>query len=139
MADRRSMLACKIIGVRLEWPTLHGGAIMRKEWLLSAGAVVLAFLGTQHHNLMMLLLAVGLGNAGMSLMTELPLVRDVMLGMSLLMAAVIGYQISRPNRPAGHACHRSALHCYHARSCGIVGPALRSMRPLQCTPHSRKT
>jgi hypothetical protein len=100
MADRRSVLACKIIGVRLEWPTLHGGAIMRKEWLLSAGAVVLAFLGTQHHNLMMLLLAVGLGNAGMSLMTELPLVRDVMLGMSLLMAAVIGYQISRPNRPA---------------------------------------
>jgi hypothetical protein len=73
--------------------------IMRKEWLLSVGAVVLAFLGTQHHNLMMLLFAVGLSNAGMSPMTELPLVRDVMLGMSLLMAAVIGYQISRPNRP----------------------------------------
>jgi hypothetical protein len=72
---------------------------MRKEWLLSACAVVLAFLGTQHHNLMMFLFAVGLGNAGMSLMTELPLVRDVMLGMSVVMAAVIGYQISRPGRP----------------------------------------
>jgi hypothetical protein len=80
-------------------PALHGGTIMRKEWLLSAGAVVLAFLGAQHHNLMMLLFAVGLGNAGMSLMTELALARNVMLGMSLLMAAAIGYQISRPNRP----------------------------------------
>ena len=72
---------------------------MRREWLLSAGAVVLAFLGTQHHNLMMLLFAVGLGNAGMSLMTELTLVRYIMLGISLVMAAVIGYQISRPSRP----------------------------------------
>ena len=73
---------------------------MRREWMLSLGAVLLAFLGTQHHNLMMLLFAVGLGNAGMSLMTKLPLVRDVMLAMSLVMAAVIGYQISRPGRAA---------------------------------------
>ena len=72
---------------------------MRREWLLSIGAVVLAFLGTQHHNIMMLLFAVGLGNAGMSLMTSLPWVRDAMLLMSLVMATVIGYQISRPNRP----------------------------------------
>ena len=73
--------------------------IMRREWLFSFGAVVLAFLGTQHHNLMMLLFAVGLGNAGMSLMTQLPLIRDVMLAMSLAMAAVIAYQLSRPGRP----------------------------------------
>ena len=72
---------------------------MRREWLLEVGAVGLAFLGTQHHNLMMLLFAVGLGNAGMSLMTQLPLVRDAMLAMSLLMGAVIAYQISRPHRP----------------------------------------
>ena len=77
----------------------HEGRIMRREWLLSTSAVVLAFLSTQHHNLMMLLFTVGLGNAGMSLMTSLPLVRDAMLLMSLVMAAVIGYQISRPNRP----------------------------------------
>jgi len=69
------------------------------RWLLWLGAVLLAFLATQHHNLMMLLFAVGLGNAGMSLMTKLPLVRDVMLGMSLVMVAVIGYQILRPNIP----------------------------------------
>jgi hypothetical protein len=72
---------------------------MRREWLLSAGAVVLAFLSTQHHNLMMALFALGLGNAGMSLMTSMPLVRDAMLLMSLVMAVMIGYQISRPNRP----------------------------------------
>jgi hypothetical protein len=61
--------------------------------------VVLAFLGTQHHNLMMALFALGLGNVGMSLMTSMPLVRDAMLLMSLVMAVMIGYQISRPNRP----------------------------------------
>ena len=33
---------------------------MRREWLLEIGAVGLAFLGAQHHNLMMLLFAVGL-------------------------------------------------------------------------------
>lgn len=69
------------------------------RWLLWLGAVLLAFLATQHHNLMMLLFAVGLGNAGMSLVTELPLVRDVMLGISLAMVTVIGYQILRPNIP----------------------------------------
>jgi hypothetical protein len=47
---------------------------MRKEWLLSFGAVALAFLGSQHHNLMMVLFAFGLGSAGMNLMTEMPLV-----------------------------------------------------------------
>jgi hypothetical protein len=73
--------------------------IVRREWLLSLGAVVLAFLGTQHHNLMMVLFAFGLGNVGMSLMTKLPLVRDGMLVMSLAIAVVIAYQISRPGHP----------------------------------------
>src|SRR5450759_1608016 len=100
------------IANRPDCPTRHAGTacsarplpcmevtIMRRGWMLARGAVLLAFLGTQHHNLMMLLFAVGLGNAGMSLMTKLPLVREVMLGMSLAMVAVIGYQISRPSRP----------------------------------------
>lgn len=72
---------------------------MRREWLLSLGAVVLAFLSTQHHNLMMLFLALGLGDAGMSVMTDIPLVRTVMLVLSLVMAGAIGYQISRAGRP----------------------------------------
>ncbi len=72
---------------------------MRREWLLSFGAVALAFLGSQHHNLMMLLFALGLGDAGMSAMTAIPLVRTSMLVLSLVMAAVVGYQISRPSRP----------------------------------------
>jgi hypothetical protein len=72
---------------------------MRQEWLLSLGAVALAFLGSQHHNLMMLLFALGLGNVGMRAMTEMPVVRSVMLAISLVMAVAIGYQISRPSRP----------------------------------------
>ena len=72
---------------------------MRREWLLSFGAVALAFLGSQHHNLMMLLVALGLGDAGVSAMTEVPLVRTAMLVLSLVMVAALGYQISRPSRP----------------------------------------
>ncbi len=72
---------------------------MRREWLLSFCAVVFAFLGSQHHNLMMLLFAVGLGSMS-AVMMEAPLLRDVMMTMSLVMAAVIGYRISRPERPA---------------------------------------
>jgi hypothetical protein len=73
---------------------------MRRKWLLSLGAVALAVLGAQHHNLMMAVLAVGLGGGGMSLMTDMPLVRDTMLAMSLVMVAVIAWQITRPKRPA---------------------------------------
>jgi ubiquinone/menaquinone biosynthesis C-methylase UbiE len=58
---------------------------MRREWLLSVGAVALAFLGSQHHNIMMVLVALGLGSAGMNLMTELPFVRLAMLALSLVM------------------------------------------------------
>ncbi len=72
---------------------------MRREWLLSIGAVALAFLGAQHHNLMMLLFMLGLGDASMSAMTAVPLVRTAMLALSLVMVATVGYQISRPNRP----------------------------------------
>lgn len=72
---------------------------MRREWLLSVSAVVFAFLSSQHHNLMMLLFAVGLGNASMSLMTQMPWLRDAMLIMSLVLAVAIAYQISLPNRP----------------------------------------
>lgn len=72
---------------------------MRREWLLSIGAVVLAFLSSQHHNLMMMLFALGLGDASMSFMTEVPLVRTAMLVMSLVMVAAVTYQISKPSRP----------------------------------------
>jgi hypothetical protein len=48
---------------------------------------------------MMALFALGFGNASMSLMASLPLLRDAMLLMSVVMAAMIAYQISRPQRP----------------------------------------
>ena len=73
---------------------------MRRESLLSIGAVALAFLGTQHHNLMLFLVAVGLGEAGMSAMTEVPLVRSAMLLLSLAIVVAVAYQIAKPGRPA---------------------------------------
>jgi hypothetical protein len=67
---------------------------MQRDWLPSIAAVVLAFLASQHHNLM-LLLAIGLGDAEMmSFMTAVPWVRRVMLLLSLAMVAVIGYRMA---------------------------------------------
>jgi hypothetical protein len=72
---------------------------LQKERVLSIGAVVLAFLASQHHNLHMLLLAFGIGGAGASFMTTALLLRRAMLLMSLVMAAVIAYQIRGADRP----------------------------------------
>lgn len=72
---------------------------MRKEGLTSVGAVVLAFLASQHHNLHMLLFAIGIGGAGTSFMTVVPLVRRVMLLMSLVMVGMVVYQVRDPKRP----------------------------------------
>jgi type II secretory pathway component PulM len=68
--------------------------------LSSLTAPALAFLASQHHNFMMLLLAFGLGDAAMHVMTAAPRVREVMLGMSLAMVGVIAYQIRDAKRPA---------------------------------------
>lgn len=63
------------------------------------GAIVLALLASQHHTLMMALLAFGLSGAAMSVMTVVPVVRTVMLGLSLVMVAVIAWQIRDARRP----------------------------------------
>ena len=86
----------------METPSSRGPkpAPVRGGRAASIGAVALAFLASQHHNLHMLLLAFGLGEAGMQLMTVAPAIRDAMLGMSLAMVAVIAYQIRDSRRPA---------------------------------------
>ena len=70
----------------------------RREWLLSVGSAGLAFLASQHHAVMMVVLAVGLGDAAMGPMTAAPLVRRAMLAISLLMAAVIGWRMLSSRR-----------------------------------------
>jgi hypothetical protein len=60
---------------------------MKRTGLASVGAVVLAFLASQHHNLHMLLLAFGLGGAGTSFI-QAPGIRRAMLLLSLGMVAV---------------------------------------------------
>jgi len=72
---------------------------MRKDWWFSIGAVGLAFLASQHHALHMLLLALGLGGAGTSLMTAVPLARRAMLLMSLAMVVFTAYQLRDTTRP----------------------------------------
>ena len=58
---------------------------MSKQRALSIGAVVLAFLTSQHHTLHMLVLVFGLGSAGASFMRTAPWLRRGMLLMSLVM------------------------------------------------------
>ena len=71
-----------------------------KEGITSLGAVCLAFLASQHHNLHMLLVAVGIGGAGMSFMNTFPVVRKVMLLMSLAMVGLMVYRAWDSKRPA---------------------------------------
>ncbi len=72
---------------------------MRKDGFAAVGAVVLAFLASQHHTLHMMLFAIGLGGAGMSFMTMFPVVRRIMLLMSFAMVGVMVYQARDSKRP----------------------------------------
>ena len=72
---------------------------MRRERVFSIGAMVLAFLASQHHALHMLLLAAGLGGASATMMTTVPLLRRVMLVMALVMVLVMVYQMRNAERP----------------------------------------
>jgi 1,4-dihydroxy-2-naphthoate octaprenyltransferase len=74
------------------------GAV-KKAGLASLGAVVLAFLASQHHTLHMLLFSLGMGSAGMSFLAIFPTIRRVMLLISLAMVGVIFYQVRDPRRP----------------------------------------
>jgi hypothetical protein len=72
---------------------------MRKEGFAAGVSMLFAFLATQHHNLHMLLFTLGMGSAGMGFMTHFPMIRRLMLAMSLIMAAVTVYQIwGKPRR-----------------------------------------
>jgi hypothetical protein len=71
----------------------------QKDRLLAVGAMVLAFLASQHHALHMLLLVAGMGGASGSLMTAVPLLRRTMLAMSLAMVGVLVFQMSKAGQP----------------------------------------
>jgi MFS family permease len=78
-----------------------GGAPMLRRGgpLPAIAAMLAAFLASQHHNVMMLLLAFGLSDAAMGFMTAAPALRNVMLGMSVAMVAVVAWQIRDSRRP----------------------------------------
>ena len=101
--------------------------VMRKEWFISAFAIVPAFLASQHHNLMMLLMATGLSGAETTSMTAVPLARRAMLLLSLAMLIVLGYQI-RVFRTSQicpyHGLHFNRRHRHHGR---MVRYAVRRM------------
>lgn len=61
---------------------------MKREGVTSMGGALLALLASQHHNLHMLIMAFGLGGAGMTFMQAYPGIRRVMLLMSAVMVGV---------------------------------------------------
>ena len=93
-SDPKAPVACCADGSQnLAFKSTTGGRIA------AIAAVVLAFLASQHHTIMMSLFAFGLGNTAMSFMTAAPLMREIMLGMSLVMVAVVAWQIKDRRRP----------------------------------------
>jgi len=89
---------------------------MRRGTLASTLAVVLAFLAGQHHNVHVLLLAFGLGGAGVSLMEAFPGIRRAMLLLSVGMVAV---SLTSLRRPAGSAM-RALILASVALTLGLV-------------------
>lgn len=80
-------------------PTSASRGLRRvREVVVSAAPVALAFLATQHHALHMLLLTLGLGAVGTSFLSTYPAIRRGMLVLSLVVAAVLVYQATRPGR-----------------------------------------
>ncbi len=67
--------------------------------IAAIAAPLLALLASQHHTIMMTLFAFGLSNTAMSFMTAAPLVREIMLSMSLVMIVVVAWQIKDKRRP----------------------------------------
>jgi hypothetical protein len=70
-----------------------------RGFLASGVALVLAFLASQHHMLHMMVMTAGVGAAGMSFMTMYPVVRRLMLAMSLVAVGIAAYQVAQRHRP----------------------------------------
>jgi hypothetical protein len=79
----------------------------KAEGTASIGAMVLAFLASQHHNVHMALLTVGLGGSGMTFMQVYPGIRRGMLLASLAMVALNLRSLKR--RPMASAMRRTVL------------------------------
>lgn len=69
--------------------------MLRREAVTSIGSVVLAFLASQHHAIHMLLIAAGLGGAGISSVITSPIIRRGMILISLIMTGVTLYRLWR--------------------------------------------
>lgn len=72
---------------------------LKTEGTASIAAMLLAFLASQHHNVHMALLTLGLGGSGMTFMKVYPGVRRAMLLLSLLVVAVNLKSLRRQSAP----------------------------------------
>lgn len=70
----------------------------RNEGVTSAASMVLAFVGSQHHTIHMLLLAAGVGTAGVGFLTN-TYIRAFMLTMAVAMSGWTLYKVFRKRQP----------------------------------------
>ncbi len=94
---------------------------MRKQSAASFGATLLALLASQHHNLHMALLAIGLGGSAMTVMQLYPSVRRVMLLASITMVAV---SLRAARRGRAPSAIRAVTVGFAALTMGIIGWSL---------------
>jgi hypothetical protein len=94
---------------------------VEKQAATSIGATLLAFAASQHHNLHMALLALGLGGSGMTFMQVYPGVRRVMLAVSVTMMVVGVRSVFR--RPASPQM-RLVTIAFSALTLAIIGWSL---------------
>ncbi len=89
----------------------------KKEGAASIGAMVLAFLASQHHNLHMALLTLGLGGSGMTFMQIYPGIRRGMLLLSLG-TVVVNWRSLRQGRTTG--VMRAAIASFSVLTLGLI-------------------
>lgn len=84
----------------------------------SIGGMLLAFLSTQHHNLHMLLLTLGVGGSTMTFVQSFPAVRRIML---LVSVGVVALNLRALRHRSAPAWMRAATIAFSAITLGIVG------------------
>lgn len=90
---------------------------MKRDGVTSVGGAVLALLASQHHNLHMLIMAFGLGGAGMTFMQAYPGIRRVMLLMSVGMVVI---NVASLRRRSTAPAMRGIVVLFTALTLGLV-------------------
>lgn len=106
---------------------------MRKEGTTSFGALLLALLASQHHNVHMALLTIGLGGSGMTFMQVYPGIRRGMLLLSVALVAVNLRSVQRRIVDLRDARSHRRVQCAYGWGDRLVLDPFWSLKPTEPT------